>query len=85
MIKEVPDLTIYFPDYNDKQKTNRKYMFQLIATLRYDEVKMMLVNAKNNRALQEEADEDVFVFVERDMLKVIESVMTQKRKTLNYH
>ena len=85
MIKEVPDLAIYFPDYNDKQKPDRKYMFLLIATLRYDEVKMMLANARNNRALKEEADKDEFVFVERDMLKEIESVMAQKRKTLKYH
>ena len=71
MIKEVLDLAIYFPDYNDKQKPDQKYKFQLIAILRYDEVKMMLANARNNRALQEEADEDEFVFVERDMLKEI--------------
>ena len=85
MIKEVPDLIIYFPDYKANQKPERKYMFQLLATLRYEEINRMLTNARKNRALQEEADNNEFVFVQSDMLKEIESVITQKCKTANYY
>ena len=77
MIKKVPDLLVYFPDYKANQKPERKYMFQLLATLKYEEINRMLSNARKNSTLLEEADNNQFVFVQSDMLKEIESVMTQ--------
>ena len=77
MIKEVLDLRVYFPDYKANQKPERKYMFKLIATLRLEEINRMLTIARKYRSLQEEADNNEFVFVQSDILNEIESVMSE--------
>ena len=85
IIKEVPDLIIYFPDYKANQKSERKYMFQLLATLRYEEINRMLTNARKNRELQKESDNKEFIFIQSNMLKEIGSVMARKYETANYY
>ena len=80
MIKDVQDLMVYFPDYKDNQMPDRNYMFQILTTMRYEQVSNMLMNARKNRALQEKVDDNELVFVNKEMMKEIESRMAQKCK-----
>ena len=84
MIKEVPDLMRFYPDYKDNQRPDRKYMFQILTTMRYNEVYNMLQNSRKNRALEENPSEEEFVYIKANLLKEIESVMTQRSKHIRF-
>ena len=38
MVKDVPELNKFFLDFKDKKKCDRKYMFQILETMRHDEL-----------------------------------------------
>ena len=46
MVKDVPDLIKFFPDFKNKQNCDRGYMIQVLASTRYDEISNMIKNAK---------------------------------------
>ena len=83
MVKDVPDLIKFFPDFKDKQKCDRRYMFQVLASTRYDEISNMIKNARKNRSLLENNDEAETILIHKDLLEEINSVMTQKSKEAN--
>ena len=76
MIKDIQDLMVYLPDYKDNQMPDRNYKFQILTTMRNEQVSNILMNARKNRALQEKVDDNELVFVNKE----IESVMAQKCK-----
>ena len=80
MIKDFDDIAIYFPDYAEKQKPDRDYMYSILSTLRYDELKKVVVNARKKRAKENELIDDEFVFIEKNILSEIEGVLAQKSK-----
>ena len=83
MVKDVPDLIKFFPDFKDKQKCDRTYMFQVLASTRYDEISNMIKNARKNRSLLENNDEAETILIHKDLLEEINFVMTQKSKEAN--
>ena len=85
LVKEVNDLLEYFPDYKPKQYPDRSFMYSILATLRFDQVKSMVENARKNRALENKRDEDELVYINKELLKEIESVLSQKRKYCEVH
>ena len=58
----------------------RRFMYSVLTTFRFDEVSAMVKNARDNRALQNSADDDILVHIEKNLYKEIQSVMTQKCK-----
>ena len=84
MVKDVPELNKFFPNFKDKKKYDRKYMFQIFATMRHDELSSMIRNAKKNRFLFENNDEDETILIHKNLLEGINSVMTQKHKIMDY-
>ena len=58
----------------------RRFMYSILTTFRFDEVSAMVKNARDNRALQNSADDDILVHIEKNLYKEIQSVMTQKCK-----
>ena len=58
----------------------RRFMYSILITFRFDEVSAMVKNAKDNRALQNSADDDILVHIEKNLYKEIQSVTTQKCK-----
>ena len=46
MVKDVPELNKFFPDFKDKKKWDQKYIFQILATMHHDELSSMIRNAK---------------------------------------
>ena len=57
----------------------RRFMYSILTTFRFDEVSAMVKNARDNKALQNSAD-DILVHIEKNLYKEIQSVMTQKCK-----
>ena len=55
-------------------------MYLILTTSRFDEVSVMVKNARDNRSLQNSADDDILVHIEKNLYKEIQSVMTQKCK-----
>ena len=58
----------------------RRFIYSIQTTFRFDEVSAMVKNARDNRALQNSADDDILVNIEKNLYKEIQSVMTQKCK-----
>ena len=75
MVKDVPELNKFYLDFKDKKKCDRKYMFQILATMRFDEISSMIRNAKKNRFLLENNDEDETILIHKNLLEGINSVM----------
>ena len=80
LVKEAEDLIEYFPDYSSKQLPDRRFMYSILATLRYNELKKKVDGARKNRALNEENKDEYFIHIEEEMYKEISNVMTQKSK-----
>ena len=80
LVKEAEDLIEYFPDYGPKQLPDRGFMYSILATLRYNELKEMADGARKNRALNEENKDEDFIHIEEELYKEISHVMTQKNK-----
>ena len=55
-------------------------MYLILTTSRFDEVSAIVKNARDNRSLQNSADDDILVHIEKNLYKEIQSVMTQKCK-----
>ena len=83
MVKDVPDLIKFFPDFKYKQKCDRRYMFQVLASTHYDEISNMIKNARKNRSLLENNDEAETILIHKDLLEEINFVMIQKSKEAN--
>ena len=71
---------IYFPDFTDKKVPDRDYMFSVLATTRYEQLKEIVENARKQRAKENELPEDEFIYIEKNILSEIEGVMMQKSK-----
>ena len=80
MIKEVADIMVYFPDYSGKQMPDRDYMYSILATTRYEQLKEIVDNSRKQRAKDNILPDDEFVYIEKNILSEIEEVMAQKSK-----
>ena len=80
LVKEIDDLMLYFPDYGDKQYPDRKFMYSILGTLRFEQLKTMVEGARTNRSITEEENDDNFVHIEANLYKEISNVLTQKSK-----
>ena len=80
LVNEIENLTCYFPDYSQKQQPDRKFMYSILATFRFNELKGMVEGARRNRALVEEKQDDNFIQIEKELYNEISSVILQKSK-----
>ena len=78
-IKGADDLYEYFPDYNQNQLPDRSFMYTILATFRYEQLKTMVENSRKNRALENQNEGDELVYVDKEIWKEIQSVFSQKR------
>ena len=80
LIKEADNLFQYFPDYLSKQVPDRDHMFSILWTLRFSTMEKMIVDARKNRALESNENENQFVYIEKDLFNEISNVLSQKSK-----
>ena len=82
LLKDVKTLNNYFPDYNPNQLPDRKFMFTILSTFRFDVLNNMIKNANKNRSLDSKNKEAELVHISNKIYKEIDEVMTHKRKKL---
>ena len=80
LIREVEDINVYFPDLKEHQLPNREYMYSVLSTLRNEEVKNMICNARKNRSIDSKEKEEDLVYISNEIYEEINSVMAQKCK-----
>ena len=68
LVNEIGNLTYYFADYSQKQQPYRKFMYSILATLCFNELKGMVEGARRNRALVEEKKDDNFIQIEKEYI-----------------
>ena len=71
---------LFFPDYKPNQLPERNYTYSILATFRLKEVKSMIKNARDNRAIQNPNNDSRLVHIEKKLYEEIQGVMSHKRK-----
>ena len=71
---------IFFPDISSKELSDCPFVYSILTTLRFEQVKAMVEGARKNRALNEEKEDADFIHIERELYTEISDVMAQKSK-----
>ena len=61
LIKDVDEIMTYFHDYTDKKAPERDYIFSVLATVKYEQIKGIVKNAFKKRAKENELPEDEYI------------------------
>ena len=80
LVTEVNYLMLYFPDYKSNQMTERSFMYSILSTFRLNEIKSMIKNSRDIRAIQNLSNDDRFVHIEKKIYEEIQGVLTHKCK-----
>ena len=56
----------------------RSFMYSILATFRLNEIKSMIKNSRDNRAIQNLSNDDRFVHIEKKIYEKIQGVLTHK-------
>ena len=62
-VQECEDLKEYFPDMEDGTLPERDFLMGLLCTLKSDEMKELIKEARDNRALSNNSDADMMIEV----------------------
>ena len=57
------ELMKYFPHYKAIQLSSRKFMFNILATFRFEEINNMIKNARKNRSAKTPDNENELVHI----------------------
>ena len=77
-VKEVDELSIYFPDYTEHQLPDRRFMFVILGTFKYEQLLNMIDNAREQRSISQQQPSEDYVYIEKNILSEIKSVINQK-------
>ena len=84
-VKDCEDLCNYFPDYEADQLPERRFILGILSTLRSDELRQLIKDARKNRSIQENPDEDQLIAMDADKKEAIMSLFPQKVCFHSYH
>ena len=68
IIKEVPELLSYFPDFQANEMQDRTFMWSVVSTLRPDVCKELLEKARKVRSLDFEENNDELIEIHPDFM-----------------
>lgn len=74
-IREVDELSEYFPDLEEEQLPDRDFLVAIISTLSPDETKTLVAEARAQRSVQKDQDESNLVKIVPDIKEEIMSAM----------
>jgi hypothetical protein len=77
-IKEVDELMLYFPDYEEDEFPERDFLYTVISTLQPDVTKKLIQEAREKRSVHKTEDEEELVELDSEIKKEIFGVMAQK-------
>ena len=83
LIKEVPELNIYFPDLRDNELPERRYAWAIISTIKPDVVKSLLSEARTRRSINNIEKIESMIKVSKEFYEAISAIVCQKRKSYN--
>ena len=79
-VKEVDELSQYFPDYKGKQCPDRDHLFTILATSRGDVLDSLIEDARKKRSIHEEPDVNQYVEITKELKLELSKVFAQKSK-----
>ena len=68
MIKEVPDLMSYFPDFQANEVPDRSFMWSVVSTLRPEACKELLEKPRKTRSLNSEENKNELIEIHPDFM-----------------
>ena len=83
-VKEWPDLLDYFPDYEPHQLPERFFIMGILSTLRRDEMRQLIYEARQNRSLANNDDEDQLIEMNSRIKDEIFSLVPLKSKSIEF-
>ena len=78
MIKDNEDLNRYFPDLENGQYPERSYLITVLGTLRDAELKEIVDDARNKRAVRNDDNQNNLIKIHAEIKEEIYQVMGQK-------
>ena len=80
MVLEWEDLKQYFPDYDPPQFPEREFLFGVLSTLRENEMRQLVKEARDNRAIVNNENEDGLIEILPEIKEEIMSILPHKSK-----
>ena len=80
MVKDIHDISQYFPDYEVGQLPCRQHLFALLCTIKGNVIEEFVRQARSNRSIKVDEEKKNFIEVEPLLLQEIEEVCHQKSK-----
>jgi hypothetical protein len=77
-VQEIEELYCYFPDYNEGVLPERDYLFTIISTLKPNETKEIIEEARNQRSVTMPEDDNDYIELTKEFKEELFGVMTQK-------
>ena len=68
MVKDIPDLMKYFPEFGENELQDRSFMWGVLFTLRRDEWVKLVDEARKRRCQEEKENKDKLIEIDQDYL-----------------
>ena len=69
LVKDVPELVQYFPDFEDDELPDRSFMWTVLSTLRYSQCKQLINEARTARSKKSETNNDELIEIHPEFLE----------------
>ena len=84
LVKEIPKLLLYFPDFQENELPDRAYLRGVLWVLREDGWKQLISQARKARIAAEEEDKEELIEIHPDILHTLTSLPDVKKGTQKY-
>ena len=78
-MKEISDLSWYFPDFREGQLPEREYLWNVLYTLKPNETGQLIKDAREKRSVSSSAPSENLVEIAPDLLQKLKELKPQKR------
>ena len=79
MVKDIPDLMKYFPEFDENELPDRSFMWGVLFTLRRDEWVKLVDEVRKRRCQEEKENKDELIEIDQDYLnKLMAAPIYQK-------
>ena len=85
LVRQVPELTIYFPTFKDKELPDRSFLWGVLGTLKRDACEQLLAEARAHRGKSSEENKDELIEIHPEFLKKILEAPTIPKSKICIH
>ena len=83
-IKDIDEISEYFPDLKEGELPDRNYMWNVLNTLKPNSTKSIIKAALKNRSIENEGDSDNMIEIAPEYLEKLLSIGIQKVKVMKF-